>query len=510
MIPIFVALCFSHNGVVHKPGDSSSIGVAPAIGCNSCFTVYNYGQNYVKLYQSGSLTEIPFPKQYLPVAAMVVNGTVLASVDDNTRVKLITLGSTEIEINDGCPDPENLLKFIDTGHSLPTALDLKTGAIFTIDLHTESCTEIASFDAALEPDPLMYDGATFYGFAMSGEIKCWFYGVKKYGAAVHCLKENSTFFQSDRLDDGRSNPSNFHTGGDLFFANDTCLYATNGDTNPPVLTDGRVQALSHTAGKVLEWCNLETNPPATIKGVGLRHPWTTVQFSESQRAIADVGQESVEEISLLDFSVPGILNFGWPKFEGDAFRSAVAPYNTDTSLASILVADRSRKNFLDSYVFVLYLVIFGLVAIFGGVLLFRESIAGYQGWALLVVVIAGLPPSTAPGYRGFDNGVVASAIRTLVPVPQNTFTEWYVMTFFWSAALLFLLGGAGLGYRWSVAAGAVCFFVYLTTFVAMITPPAVVTVVPFVGYAAIGATLIAVVIATPVEKSAYSLVQNAI
>ena len=482
-----------HNGIVHKPGESSSIAVAPAIGCSNCFTIYNYGQNYVRRYTAGQITEMDFPRAYLPVAAMIVNDTILASVDNNIQVKLIALtGKVETEITAGCPDPENLVKFIDIGLGVATALDLKTGTVFTVDVQERTCSVLETFPDQLDSAPLMYDGATFYGYGVQENLKCWFFGVEATGASISCFRNGTLVFESDRLNDGHPDPSNMHTGGDIFFAKG-CLYATNGDTNPPALTDGRIQKLTHTAGKVLEWCDPETTPAATIRAVGLRHPWTTVQITASQRAVADVGQESVEDISVFDASSTALLNFGWPKFEGDAFRSAIAPYNQDSVDAKILVTDRVREKYAESYDFVWYLVIYIPVAAVAALLLVWQSAAAYQVWALLLVTVAGIPMSVAPYYRGFDYGVVATEIRTLLPFHQEFFAEWYLMTTVFLAALVFLIAGAAIGKRALVGLGAICLFVYITTFVAMISAPAVPTAAPFLLYGVLAASTVALV-----------------
>ena len=127
--------------------------------------------------------------------------------------------------------------------------------------------------------------------------------------------------------------TSFHTGGDIFFE-DGCLYLANGDTNSLKIREPRAQFESYTCGKLIQWCNigLGTSVSRKIVGVGLRHPWTSVSLSDQRRLIADVGHSTREEISVISLAADfeGVANFGWPKFEGNIFRSTTAPYNRNT------------------------------------------------------------------------------------------------------------------------------------------------------------------------------------
>ena len=70
-------------------------------------------------------------------------------------------------------------------------------------------------------------------------------------------------------------------------------------------------------GKLL---SLDTSRPAanwTIAAMGLRNPW---RFSFDRVTgdlyIADVGQESVEEVNFTSWNSAGLENYGWNLYEG--------------------------------------------------------------------------------------------------------------------------------------------------------------------------------------------------
>lgn len=479
MQPFFLGLlsALSHNGVVHLPGESSSIGVSPASGCgDGCFTIYNYGQNYVRVRRSdGSVEDLPWPKAYLPITATVRSldpPVILASVDDDTRVKLILLeDGAETEITEGCPDPENMAKTLDTGD----LLDLKTGRVFSVA--GTACETVDTYPGGEVTDPLMYNGATFYGYAAAGARRCWFSGGGS-GTAVECYEDAALVFKTDRLDDGHQDPANLHTGGDLFFSGG-CLYAVNGETNSGTLRDTATQFPGHLAGKVIEWCGAAADP--RIVGVGLRHPWTSTWLETgTTRVIGDVGQESCEEASLFLPGHTGIVNFGWPKFECNILRSAVAPYNAATTAADRIYTDRTRSAYLESYAFVLYIILAvaaagTAVGIWFG---YRGRTEPFQAAAVVLFVLALLPEmASAPGYTGFSNGIFSTEIRSLLLLTPP-YAEWYLLVTMYAAAFLLLPIGAGLRHRIVVGVGTAAAFTYLVAFVALVEPPAVITPLP--------------------------------
>lgn len=504
---LLVGAALGHNGVVHLPGEASSIGVSAAFvpGCADCITIYNYGQNYVRLHSvNGSYSEpLRWPYAYLPVAATVVGiDRVLALVDSSGGNTFVLVeGDTETPLTDGCFDAEDMAVFVDpVVPGTPTALALQDGSVYTIDVEHARCAQWAAYPAPLTGSALMGDGATFYGYAEASGLRCWFLGVNTTGAVLECYAANGTrVFQSAPLNDGRQSATflknNYHTGGDIFFA-DGCLYVANGETNPSnSLLDSRIQFPDHACGKLIRYCGISADGGAverTVVGVGLRHPWTSVGLSNNRRVIGDVGGQTCEEASLVHLdtlSAAHVANFGWPKFEGNVLRSAVAPYNTATFDATLVFTDSNRAESLRSYTFAVYVALFVSLGVALGALCCREETEPYQTLALTAVLAVGLPQmAAAPGYVGNDNGVYATHLRYMVATEESfNFAEWYVMLVFFVVAFLCLELGAVCASRLAVGAGGAFALVYLITFMALLSAPAVITPLPVVAFLVLAA-----------------------
>jgi glucose/arabinose dehydrogenase len=122
-----------------------------------------------------------------------------------------------------------------------------------------------------------------------------------------------------------------HNGGQLHFGPDGFLYISTGDgaISP---TGENARKLNNLLGKILRINPLPvgTRPygiPASnpfvdqpgldeIFAYGLRNPWR-LSFDGTRIAIADVGQNSREEVNFLPLADARGVNFGWPQFEGD-------------------------------------------------------------------------------------------------------------------------------------------------------------------------------------------------
>jgi glucose/arabinose dehydrogenase len=61
-----------------------------------------------------------------------------------------------------------------------------------------------------------------------------------------------------------------------------------------------------------------------IYAYGFRNPWR-FSFDRTRIAIADVGQDSREEVNLLRTSDAAGVNFGWPEYEGDVLFDPANP-----------------------------------------------------------------------------------------------------------------------------------------------------------------------------------------
>ncbi len=135
-----------------------------------------------------------------------------------------------------------------------------------------------------------------------------------------------------------------HNGGDLRFGNDGYLYISVGDGSN-IFSAKNINSLS---GKILRIdvtnsagpgtgpdCGTTSNnnyriPPGNayrngrgngcdeIFALGLRNPWRIgLDRNTGDLWIADVGQNSLEEISYVKAGSGGGANFGWPCYEGD-------------------------------------------------------------------------------------------------------------------------------------------------------------------------------------------------
>jgi glucose/arabinose dehydrogenase len=124
-----------------------------------------------------------------------------------------------------------------------------------------------------------------------------------------------------------------HNGGQLAFGPGGLLYISTGDggnLTPPGEPARQVNSL---LGKILR---IDPTPngasPYSIPGTnpfvgqngrdevfayGLRNPWR-FSFDGSNIAIADVGQNNLEEVNFLVGTDAKGANFGWPQFEGNA------------------------------------------------------------------------------------------------------------------------------------------------------------------------------------------------
>ena len=124
-----------------------------------------------------------------------------------------------------------------------------------------------------------------------------------------------------------------HNGGQLAFGPDGLLYISTGDggnLTPPGEPARQVNSL---LGKILRinpapngaspYTIPSTNPFVGKTGrdevfaYGLRNPWR-FSFDRSNIAVADVGQNNLEEVNFLPVTAASGVNFGWPQFEGNA------------------------------------------------------------------------------------------------------------------------------------------------------------------------------------------------
>ena len=124
-------------------------------------------------------------------------------------------------------------------------------------------------------------------------------------------------------------PFSNHNGGNLVFGPDGNLWIGTGDGGSRGDPDDRARDVGDLLGKMLR---VQPDPaggvvPAPgnpdwggrpeVWGIGLRNPWRYSFDRETDRLwIADVGQNTTEEVSVVDVDEPR-PDFGWDEMEGD-------------------------------------------------------------------------------------------------------------------------------------------------------------------------------------------------
>lgn len=110
-----------------------------------------------------------------------------------------------------------------------------------------------------------------------------------------------------------------HNGGHLALGPDGLLWIGLGDGGSRGDPENRAQTPDELLGKMLRIDPDDPNAEPEIWAAGLRNPWRYAFDEESGTLwIADVGQNSYEEISRVASEAPSGGNFGWRLFEGDA------------------------------------------------------------------------------------------------------------------------------------------------------------------------------------------------
>ena len=116
-----------------------------------------------------------------------------------------------------------------------------------------------------------------------------------------------------------------HNGGTLFFTSGCALHVSIGDGGSGGDPPNNAQRINNRKGKLVRIDTCGTG--AKIVALGLRNPWRLDRDPETGLVyVADVGQNSWEEISIWRPSRSGLENFGWSRFEGDHL------YNSNRSL----------------------------------------------------------------------------------------------------------------------------------------------------------------------------------
>lgn len=129
--------------------------------------------------------------------------------------------------------------------------------------------------------------------------------------------------------------ANNHNGGWIAFGPDGLLYNATGDGGGGGDPSNNAQNTNVRLGKILRLSVGATFAPAPgnpflagggdpyVWAYGLRNPFRNA-FDGNRLIIADVGQDAIEEINIVNTTQPG-LNFGWKFLEGTQPYSGTAP-----------------------------------------------------------------------------------------------------------------------------------------------------------------------------------------
>ena len=111
-----------------------------------------------------------------------------------------------------------------------------------------------------------------------------------------------------------------HNGGQLAFGPDGYLYVGMGDGGSGGDPENRAQNLSDRLGKLLRLNVNRRGGRWEMVAYGLRNPWRfSFDRANGDLYIGDVGQNAWEEIDYTPRQSPGVENYGWDVYEGNAF-----------------------------------------------------------------------------------------------------------------------------------------------------------------------------------------------
>jgi glucose/arabinose dehydrogenase len=112
-------------------------------------------------------------------------------------------------------------------------------------------------------------------------------------------------------------PYSNHNGGNLVFGPDGKLYVGTGDGGSGGDPENRAQNMQSMLGKMLRLDVRRPESSPEIVALGLRNPWRySFDRLNGDLYIADVGQNTVEEIDYTPSGTKGLLNYGWDVYEG--------------------------------------------------------------------------------------------------------------------------------------------------------------------------------------------------
>ena len=129
-----------------------------------------------------------------------------------------------------------------------------------------------------------------------------------------------------------------HNGGQLAFGPDGYLYVGMGDGGSGGDPENRAQNLAARLGKLLRLNVNRRGAQWEIVAYGLRNPWRfSFDRANGDLYIGDVGQGSWEEIDYTARRSPGLENYGWDVYEGNAIYERKNPNSAGQLVAPVHV-----------------------------------------------------------------------------------------------------------------------------------------------------------------------------
>jgi glucose/arabinose dehydrogenase len=137
-------------------------------------------------------------------------------------------------------------------------------------------------------------------------------------------------------------PAPNHNGGQLVFGPGGRLYFGIGDGGGRGDPSNNSQSLRSPMGKLFRIDVNRRAARAQMMGFGLRNPW---RFSFDRQTgdlyIGDVGQDAWEEIDFTAAESPGLENYGWRVYEGEARNTNEEPNPAGTLIPPVHVYGRT-------------------------------------------------------------------------------------------------------------------------------------------------------------------------
>lgn len=248
--------------------------------------------------------------------------TVIAN-DGSDRLFLGTKGGKVfIKEAGGDVNPNTDEAFLDLTNHTPSLYTSSEGGLLGLAFHPD-------YHAVSNPNK------TIYVYYTGGNITSY---ISKF-----TVDENAGSI-SDYIDESQeinlisfAQPQGNHNGGSIQFGKDGYLYIASGDGGKQTDPDENAQNINNYLGKILRidvdgnnkgnYGVPASNPYVDMDGldenwvIGLRNPWRISFDKDGDFWVADVGQNSKEEVTLLQYNDGDAnwnngANFGWNCFEG--------------------------------------------------------------------------------------------------------------------------------------------------------------------------------------------------